>query len=91
MSDFLKGVIVMAGFIGSALSSLFREQETLVENAKAIGGIAACRIHRREHVTDMATGEGRFVWRIEFKTAEDAEVFDTAIRSIVDSVTEEAR
>lgn len=78
----------MAGFIGSALSSLFKENESLLQQARTLGGIAACRIHRREHVTDMATGEGRFVWRIEFKTAEDAETFDSAVRSIVDAITE---
>lgn len=77
----------MTGFF----NAMFRQDGELVDNAKTLGGVAACRIHRRERVTDMETGEGRFVWRIEFKTAEDAEMFDAAVRNIVDSIAEEGR
>jgi len=77
----------MAGFF----SAMFKQDGELVDSAKTLGGVAACRIHRRERVVDMETGEGRFVWRIEFKTAEDVEMFDAAVRNIVDAITEGER
>lgn len=91
MDNFTKGVVVMAGFMAQALGALFKENEELVTNAKVLGGVAACRIHRREAATNLATGERTFRWEIEFKTEEDASVFDAAVRRIVDVVTEGGR
>lgn len=79
----------MGGFIASALGALLRENEELVSNARTLGGVAACRIHRREAATNLATGEKTYRWEIEFKTPEDAETFDSAVRAIVDAVTED--
>jgi len=79
----------MAGFIGSALSALWKENEVLVANAKTLGGVAACRIHRVEDATDLMTGERAYRWQIEFKTKEDALAFSNSVRAIVGAVTEE--
>jgi hypothetical protein len=57
VSDFTKGVIVMGGFMAQALGALFKENEELVASAKTLGGVAACRVHRREEATNLATGE----------------------------------
>lgn len=81
----------MAGFMSQALGALFKQNEELVMNAKILGGVAACRIHRREAAVNLATGERTFRWEIEFKTEEDASTFDGAIRNIVEAVTEEGR
>jgi len=81
----------MAGFMSQALGALFRENEELVTNAKILGGVAACRIHRREEATNLATGERAYRWCIEFQSEEDASTFDGAIRNIVDAVTEGGR
>ncbi len=89
MSDFTKGVIVMGGFMAQALGALFKENEELVASAKTLGGVAACRVHRREEATNLATGERVFRWQIEFQTEEDAEAFDNSVRAIVGAVTEE--
>lgn len=79
----------MAGFIGNALSALFNENDQLVWNARRLGGVAACRIHRVEEATDLMTGERVVRWQIEFATKEDSETFDNAVRAIVGAVTEE--
>lgn len=89
MGNYTKGVVVMAGFMAQALGALFKENEELVTNAKVLGGVAACRIHRVEDATNMATGERTFRWQIEFKTQEDAEMFGNALRAIVDAATGE--
>jgi hypothetical protein len=81
----------MGGFMAQALSSLFKENEELVTNARILGGVAACRIHRREASTNLASGERTFRWEIEFKTEEDASTFDGALRNIVEAVTEGGR
>lgn len=81
----------MAGFIGSALSALFKENEVLIANAKTLGGVAACRIHRVEDVTNTRTGERTFRWQIEFKTQEDAEAFSQAVGAMIDVAMEEGR
>ena len=91
MSNFTKGVVVMAGFMSQALGVLFKENQEIVEPAKALGGVAACRIHRREAATNIATGERVYRWQIEFTTQEDAETFDSSIRAIVGAVTGEGR
>lgn len=78
----------MAGFMSQALSALFKENEELVHAARSLGGVAACRIHRRECATNLATGERVYRWEIEFATEEDASTFDSAVRSIVGITTE---
>ena len=84
----LKGVVLMAGFLSQALSSLFCENAELIDNAKILGGVAACRIHRREAAVNVATGERVFRWQIEFRTQEDMDTFDATVLSIVDAATE---
>jgi hypothetical protein len=91
MVSFFTGGILMAGFIGSALSALFKENEVLIANAKTLGGVAACRIHRVEDVTNTRTGERTFRWQIEFKTQEDAEAFSQAVGAMIDVAMEEGR
>ena len=81
----------MAGFMAKALSSFLMENDALVASAKAVGGVAACRIHRQEEATNLMTGERVYRWQIEFSSLEDAQTFDNAIRSIVQEVTEEGR
>ena len=81
----------MSGMLSKALAALFKENEELATNAKILGGVAACRIHRREEATNLATGERAYRWCIEFQSEEDASTFDGAIRNIVDAVTEEGR
>ena len=89
MYPFAKGVVVMAGFIGQALSALFKENEDLVSHAKNLGGVAACRIHRVEEATNMRTGERVFRWQIEFTTQEDADTFTSAVSAMIDYAMEE--
>ena len=79
----------MAGFMAQALSALFKENEEIASHARALGCVAACRIHRREEARNLTTGERVFRWEIEFATEEDAAAFDNAVRGIVDAVTEE--
>jgi hypothetical protein len=81
----------MGGFMAQALGALFKENEEIIANAKALAGVAACRIHRREAATNLATGERVFRWEIEFKTEEDAELFDSSVRGLVGAVTGEER
>jgi hypothetical protein len=89
MTDPQKGVLAMAGFIGTALSALFRENEDIVAHAKIVAGQAACRVHHREEVTNLMTGEKRVVWQIEFPTQEDASQFDSSVRELVRIIVEE--
>lgn len=91
MTNFTKGVVVMGGLMAQALSALFKENEEIVTHAKVLAGVAACRIHRREAATNLATGERVFRWEIEFKTEEDAEMFDSSVRHIIGAVTGEGR
>lgn len=91
MTNFTKGVVVMGGFMAQALGALFKENEELVTNAKVLGGVAACRIHRVEEARNLATDERTFRWQIEFKTQEDAEMFGNAVRAIVGAATGEDR
>lgn len=91
MTNFTKGVVVMGGLMAQALSALFKENEEIVTHAKVLAGVAACRIHRREAATNLATGERVFRWEIEFKTQEDAEMFDSSVRHLIDAVTGEGR
>ncbi len=79
----------MAGFMAQALSVLLKENTELMDAAKTLGGVAACRIHRREVATNLATGERVFRWQIEFTTEEDAQAFDNCVRAIVGATTEE--
>jgi hypothetical protein len=91
MSDFQKGVVVMAGFIGQALSSLFKENEDLISSARNLGGVAACRIHRVEEATNLRTGERTYRWQIEFQTQEDAQTFSDSVSVMIDAAMEEGR
>lgn len=79
----------MTSFLGQAITSLFCENADLVDNARIVGGVAACRVHRMEAAINIATGERIFRWQIEFRTQDDLETFDAAVRAIVDAVTEE--
>ena len=88
MIHYLKGACVVGSLMAAALSALFKENEELVSQARVVGGVAACRIHRREEAVNLATGERVYRWQIEFKTQEDAEMFASAIRSLVEAVTE---
>lgn len=83
----MKGVIVMAGLLSGALAALFKENEDIVSNAKRMAGVAACRIHRRETATNLATGEKVYRWQIEFTTEEDLQAFDNALRNVIDAAT----
>lgn len=89
MSNTIKGVILMTGFLSQALSAMFKENEDLVAGARTLGGVAACRVHRREEAVNLLTGERTFRWEIEFKTKEDSEMFDAAVRRIVGAVVGE--
>lgn len=89
MSFHLMGALIMTSFLGQALTTLFRENADIIDNARALGGVAACRIHRRETATNLYTGERSYRWQIEFGTQEDADAFDAAVRGIVEAVTEE--
>ena len=79
----------MAGFIGQALSALFKEHEDLVSHAKNLGGVAACKIHRVEDSTDLRTGERVYRWQIEFATQDDSDTFTAAVSAMIDYATEE--
>lgn len=89
MYPFPKGVVVMAGFIGQALSALFKENEDTLTHARELASRAACRVHSVEEATNLMTGDTVVRWQIEFKTVEDAHAFDNALRSLVQIVTEE--
>lgn len=91
MTDTTKGGILMAGFIGKALSGLLLENDALITNAKTLAGVAACRLCRRETATNYDTGERVYRWQIEFKSQEDADLFSDSIRNIVKAVTGEER
>lgn len=89
MYAFTKGVVVMAGFIGQALPSLFKENEDVIRNARELASRAACRIHRVESATNLMDGSTVVRWQIEFQSEEDASAFDSALRNLVQIVTEE--
>lgn len=89
MVAFTKGVVLMAGFIGQALSAFLKENDDIVSHARVLAGHAACRIHRVEQVTDLMTGETVVRWQIEFKSVEDANAFDGAVRGLVGRITED--
>lgn len=91
MSELTKGVVVMAGFIGQALSVLLKENDALISHAKTLGGVAACRWHERTEETNIATGEKTWRYTISFDCEEDLQMFDNAVRGIVDETTEERR
>lgn len=79
----------MAGFIGQALSAFLKENDEIVTHAKTLAGHAACRVHRVEEATDLMTGEKVVRWQIEFKSTEDAQAFDGAVRGLVQRIVEE--
>jgi len=79
----------MSGLLSQALGSLFKENEEIVAPAKALAGVAACRIAFKESATDLATGEKKYRWCIEFQSGEDCMVFDDAVRRIIEVVTGE--
>lgn len=81
----------MTGFIGQALSVLLKENESLVTNAKVLGGVVACRVHERQEVRNLATGDRKYLWTVEFKNEDDLEMFDAALRAIVDAATGDGR
>jgi hypothetical protein len=89
MNGFTKGAIVMSGLLSQALGALFKENEQIVAPAKALAGVASCRISFKESATDLATGEKKYRWCIEFQNGEDCMVFDEAVRHIIDAVTGE--
>jgi hypothetical protein len=89
MNGFTKGAIVMSGLLSQALSALFKENEEIVDAAKVLAGVAACRISFKESATDLATGERKHRWCIEFQSGEDCMAFDEAVRRIVDAGTGE--
>jgi hypothetical protein len=91
MTATTKGGILMAGFLGKALSGLLVENEELISNAKVLAGVAACRLCRRETATNYDTGERVYRWQIEFKSQEDADLFSDSLRGIVKTVTGEER
>lgn len=91
MTDTTKGGILMAGFIGKALSGLLMENDEIITSAKTLAGVAACRVCRRETATNYDTGERVYRWQIEFKSQDDADLFSNSIRNIVASVTGEER
>lgn len=88
MSEWMKGAVLMSGFIGQALSAFFKESEEAMTHAKVVAGQAACRIQRQEQITDIETGERKFVWKIEFATPEDAHDFGEAVRGLVSVLVE---
>lgn len=73
-------------FLSEALSSLLKEHRDMIGFAKEIGDVSAHRWHHREEVRDIATGDRRFEYRIQFTCEEDLQRFDSAIRGLVDSV-----
>lgn len=81
----------MAGFIGQALSVLLKENECIVAPARVLGGVVACRVHKQEETRNLLTGETVYRWVVEFKNDEDLQMFDTAIREIVECVTGEGK
>ncbi len=87
MSNIHKGAIVV-GFIGQALAGFLQENRELVEAAKRLGGLAACRKETHEHSVDLNTTEESYRYVIEFATEEDAEAFTHAVRDIVSLTTE---
>jgi hypothetical protein len=91
MTDTTKGGILMAGFIGKALSGLLMENDAIINHAKTLAGVAACRMCRRETATNYDTGERVYRWQIEFKSQEDADLFNDSLRGIVKTVTGEER
>lgn len=89
MGDYTKGAVLMAGFLGQALSAFLRENDDIVAHAKTLAGHAACRIHRVEEATNLMTGERVVRWQIEFATQDDANAFDGAVRGLVQRIVEE--
>jgi hypothetical protein len=89
VSDFTKGVVVMAGFMSQALSVLLKENKELVDAAKTLGGVAACRQESLDNCMDLATGRQVHRYTITFDNLEDATRFATAVSDIVDATTEE--
>ncbi|MEB3207571.1 MAG: hypothetical protein VKK63_01495 [Synechococcus sp.] len=92
MSDFLKGVILMAGLIGQAIGAFFKENEALVANAKIVAGLAACQERYVQEASETYP-DGESVpcvrWSIEFSTREDADNFERAIAAILEQAMQE--
>ncbi len=79
----------MAGLIGQALAVFLKENDDIVSHAKTLAGHAACRVHRVEEATNLMTGDKVVRWQIEFKSVEDANAFDGAVRGLVQRIVEE--
>lgn len=80
----------MSGMLSKALSALFKENEDLTRNARALGEAATMRIHRKQHAVDMSTGESKFTWQIDFSSKDELESFHNAVAGIIDLVSGDA-
>lgn len=77
----------MGSMIAAALGALFRENAELIEAAKTLAGLAACRPVTVQRITDLLDEPGEqnpvVQWSIHFNTVEDARAFDDAVQRIL--------
>jgi hypothetical protein len=94
VSDFLKGVTIMSGFLARALSGFLLENEEVLMHARIVAGLAACKDNWVEEVREHGVATDGFChptvkWTIEFSTVEDAKSFSRAVSAIVEAVHRE--
>lgn len=82
----------MGGMMAAALSRLFKENEIVLQAARAAGALVSGRPTYLERLTSTNVGaatELTLQWRVTFQTMQDLEDFNSAMRALVECAEEE--